>query len=235
MSSGQIVRPTPPPLTLMYVILSPGIYDESSFNFEPVEGEWGYIRHIATDRIIQPYLQFGPYGPGNLLSPDDNTRLVLENKRHAGALFAMDEKNNRIIHKGGKYISPFEGHPLPLEGTQLVLHGDRHDAMKFQFVSPSDANQEVLVYGKPTVSGSWKIINAIINPKAKHVYSLKYTVGKSQTESTTTEFRFSWETSVDVQATFLSASTKMSLSNMVQRTSSTTWKEETTAMREITG
>lgn len=229
-SSGSFIHPylggaNPP--NNRSVVLHKDIHNRMHFDFDVVEGAWGYIRHVSSGKIIHPW--------GGSLSPGNNTQLVLHQDRHSGALFAMDEVNNQIIHKGGKYFHPYGGSHNPSNDTGLVLHGDKHEGMKFVFVSPTNANQKVLVYGKPTVAGSWKIINAVINPKAQHNYSLQYTVGKSKNESSSSEFKFSWEVSAGVQGAFLSASTSTSLSSMVQRASSTTWTEETKATREIKG
>lgn len=57
-----------------------------------------------------------------------------------------------------RFAHPAGGSPGPGNGREVVLDSDKHDAMRFQFVSTNDPNTEMFVYGKPTVPGKWKII-----------------------------------------------------------------------------
>lgn len=230
-SGGKFVHPldgdNPNPRNDCELVIYEGFHNNTIFEFDPVEGEWGYIRHISSGKILHPFR--GQLNPGN------DTHIVLHQDRHAGALFAIDQVNEYIVHKGGKYIHPSGGSPNPGNSTRLVLHGDRHDAMEFVCVSFSDPNKEVMPYGQPKVIGSWKVINAILNPVAEHTQRMEYTVGKSKTESTTSQVEFKWESSASVNVLFMSASASTSLSTMLQKTSSTTWTEETKVSREIKG
>ena len=93
--------------------------------FVPVEGfgHFGYIEHVPSGKIVQPR--------GGSLDPWNNTKLVYRSDRHAGALFAFDEENERIMHRGGKIWQPRGGSPNPGDDTRCVLHSDVHDAAKF--------------------------------------------------------------------------------------------------------
>ena len=60
--------------------------------FVPVEGfgHFGYIEHVARGKIVHP--------KGGSIDPGNDTRLVYHSDRHAGALFAFDEEDERIMH-----------------------------------------------------------------------------------------------------------------------------------------
>ncbi|KAL5012763.1 hypothetical protein ScPMuIL_011314 [Solemya velum] len=105
--------------------------------------------------------------------------------------------------------------------------------MEWLLVSPYNISEEVQLYGKPTVAGEWKIINTVLNPRAEHIYKLEFTVGKSITESTTSSFEFRWETSASASIGFASFSTSASLTAKVEKTSSSTWREEKKVTRQI--
>ncbi|CAC5412589.1 Lectin [Mytilus coruscus] len=208
------------------LVLYDGTHDQTHFTFDVEDDHWGYIRHLASGKVIHPY--------GGWLNPGNNTELVLHQDRHGGALFCIDSANDAIMHKGGKYFHPKGGSHKPGNDTRVCLHQDQHYAMRFECVSPNNTSEEVLVYGAPTLRGKWKIINMVINPVAVHKYTFQYKVGKSKTESTSYSFSFKWETTAGVSAGIVSASASASLSTMFERSSASTWSEETTVTREIT-
>ncbi|XP_072043958.1 galactose-binding lectin-like [Amphiura filiformis] len=207
------------------VVLHPDRHDRMHWTFEPVEGHWGYIKHVTSGKVIHPY--------GGSLTPGNNTKLVLHGDRHYGALFALDAVNDHVIHKGGRFAHPYGGSPNPGNNTQVVLHSDVHDAMRFQFVSTTDSNKEVLVYGSPTMAGKWKIINLVKNPKAEHTAQLTIKVGKSKTETTTSSFQYRWEASGGINIEIFQASVSQSVQFMIEKTTSATWSEETTKTTTI--
>ncbi|CAC5393759.1 Lectin [Mytilus coruscus] len=213
------------------LLLHQDIHDRMHFQFDVQEGHWGYIRHVSSGKIVHP--------DGGNLFPGNDTNLVLHSDHHAGALFALDNVDDYIIHKGGRFVHPDDGSPNPGNDTYVVLHEDKHDAMKFKFVSPDDINQEVLIYGKTSVNGHWEIINTIINPMAEHTYTRSLTVGKSKTESRSSTFAFKWEISsgFSVNTAFGSASASMSASTeyMIKKVSSNTWSEQKTVTNQIKG
>ncbi|VDI44685.1 Hypothetical predicted protein [Mytilus galloprovincialis] len=209
------------------LVLYEGTHDQTHFVFDIEDDHWGYIRHVASGKVIHPY--------GGWLNPGNNTELVLHQDRHGGALFCIDSANDTIMHKGGKFVHSRGGKkPNPGNNTRVCLHEDQHYAMRFECVSPYNTSEEVLVYGKPTLLGKWKIINMIIDPTAEHKHTLQYKVGKSKTESTSYSFEFKWETTAGISYGILNASTTTSLSTMFERSSASTWSEETTVTREIT-
>ncbi|KAH3846805.1 hypothetical protein DPMN_089112 [Dreissena polymorpha] len=106
--------------------------------------------------------------------------------------------------------------------------------MEFGCVSPSNLNQEVLVYGATKLFGKWKIIHMVLNPTAGHLLTLQVKVGKSTTESRKTAFEYSWETSAGVKLDILNLSASQSMKFMMEQTSSQTWSTETTTTSQIT-
>lgn len=213
------------------LVLHQDIHDRMHFQFDVIEGHWGYIRHVSSGKIVHP--------DGGQLFPGDDTNLVLHSGHHSGALFALDNVDDYIIHKGGKFAHPDGGSPNPGNDTDVVLHKDKHDAMKFQFVSPHDINKEVLIYGSTSINGHWRRINTIINPKAAHINKITYTVGKSKTESRRSTFVFKWEVSGGILANTACGSVTGSMSasteQMIKKVSSSTWSEEKTVTNIITG
>ncbi|XP_071133207.1 galactose-binding lectin-like [Mytilus edulis] len=211
------------------LLLHQDIHDRMYFQFDVVEGHWGYIRHVSSGKIVHP--------DGGQLFPGNDTNLVLHSDHHAGALFALNNVDDYIIHKGGRFVHPDGGSPNPGNDTYVVLHEDKHDAMKFQFVSPDDINNEVLIYGKTSVNGHWRIINTIINPIAEHTHTRSYTVGKSKTESRSSTFAFKWEISGGILANTafgsLTASMSASTEYMIKKASSNTWSEEKIVTNQI--
>lgn len=195
------------------------------WTFEKVEDHWGYIKHVSSGKIIHP--------KGGSLTPGNYTKLLLHSDRHYGALFALDAANDHVIHKGGRFAHPDGGEPNPDNGTTVLLHSDVHDAMRFQFVSTSNPNKEVLVYGNPTLMGKWKIINMVCNPLAEHIDTLEVKVGKSTTESKKSSFEYKWEVSDGLDIEVLKLSASSSLRFMIEKSSSTTWSTETKRTREI--
>ncbi|CAG2209190.1 Lectin [Mytilus edulis] len=208
------------------LVLYEGTPDQTHFAFDVEDDHWGYIRHVPSGKVIHPYAGW--------LNPGNNTELVLHQDRHGGALFCIDSANDAIIHKGGKFVHPKWGSHNPGNDTRVCLHEDQHYAMRFECVSPHNTNEEALVYGKPTLLGKWKIINMVKDPAAEHKHTFQYKVGKSKTENTRYSFEFKWEATAGVSAGIASASATSSLSTMFERSSASTWSEETTVTREIT-
>lgn len=207
------------------IVLHSDIHKNMYWTFERVVDHWGYIKHVSSGKIIHPL--------GGRLSPGNDTELVLHSDRQWGALFALDATHDHVIHKGGRYAHPYTGNPNPRNETHVVLHSDVHDAMRFQFVSTSDPSMEVLVYGKPTLVGKWKIINMVRNPLAEHMDTIQVKIGRSETESRKTSFQYSWELSSGFDNELLKFSASQSDKLMMERTSSTTWSTETTRTRQI--
>ncbi|XP_052819462.1 galactose-binding lectin-like [Mya arenaria] len=228
-SSGKFLHPhggKGDPKNQTSIVLHSDIHDRMHWRFRKELDYWGYIEHVASGKCIHP--------KGGSLTPGNNNSLVLHSDRHYGALFALDSRNDHIIHKGGRYAHPKGGRPEPGNNTNVVLHSEIHDAMRFQFVSPKDPSKEILVYGSPNVIGKWEIINAVINPKAEHKSTISVKIGKSKTESTTSTFEYKWESSFGVAIKAITASVSQSVRFMIEKTSSETWTEEKTRTKEIT-
>ena len=187
----------------------------------PEAGHFGYIEHVPSKKIIHPL--------GGSLFPENGTDVVYHHGHHAGCLFAFDEENERIIHRSGKIWHPKGGSPCPVDGTRVCLHEGRHDAARFYFVDTS--MKRVSPYPSPNLSGDWKIVHAILNPKAKHTYTYKYTVGKSTTKTTTEHH--AWGLSLGISKGMFSASA--TYSGFVELSGSETWSEakEITSQIEV--
>ncbi|WAR15025.1 hypothetical protein MAR_005130 [Mya arenaria] len=113
-------------------------------------------------------------------SVSQSVRLMIE--KTSSETWTEEKKENKGDHR---YAHPDGGRPEPGNDTKVVLHFDIHNAMRYQV--------EILVYGSPNVIGKWEIINAVINPKAKHKSTISVKIGKSKTESTTLTFEYKWE------------------------------------------
>ena len=186
----------------------------------PDAGHFGYIEHVSSGKVVHP--------SGGSLKPGNNTQLVYHSGRHAGALFAFDDENERIIHRDGKIWHPKGGSPNPGNDTVVVLHEGRHDGARFYFVDTS--MNRVSPYPYPNLSGDWKIVNAIIDPLATHTFRYTVKIGQSTTKTVTEQH--AWSISAEVSKGFFSASA--TYSGYVEKSSSETWSEETEETREIT-
>ena len=182
--------------------------------FVPVEGfgHFGYIEHVPSGKIVHPR--------GGSLDPWNNTKLVYRSDRHAGALFAFDEENERIMHRGGKIWQPRGGSPNPGDDTRCVLHSDVHDAAKFYFGKLDGT--PISPYPTPKLCGTWKMIKAVINPAASHEFQQRYKVGKSFSSSKTQ--RHAWNVFVGFAREVFSANA--AYSGFVEISSAKTWSME---------
>ena len=116
---------------------------------------------MSSGKIVHPH--------GGHLNPGNGTTLVYHSDRHAAALFAFDEDDERIMHRDGKIWHPHGGSPNPSNGTACVLHSDVHDAAKFYFGNLDGT--EISPYPNPNLSGTWEVIKAFIAPKASHTFT----------------------------------------------------------------
>lgn len=195
------------------------------FEFDIVDGVWGYLRHVLSGKVVQP--------SGGQVDPDNDVGLVLDSDRNPGALFALDDVNHYIIHKGGKFAHPAGGSHSPCNNCHVVLHEHIHGAMKWLFVSPGNTSQDVSVYGKPIIGGEWRVINTVLNPVTRHTLNKKFKVGKAKIESRTSPVQFKWE--VEAPREFLRLSPTLSFTAKVGDASSSTWADETNVSKEIRG
>ena len=182
--------------------------------FVPVEGfgHFGYIEHVSSGKIVHPH--------GGSLTPGNDTRLVYHSDRHAAALFAFDEEDERIMHRDGKIWHPLGGSPNPGNDTRCVLHSDVHDAAKFYFGNLDGT--ELSPYPNANLSGTWEVVKAFINPLASHTFTQTYKVGKTLRQSSTE--RHGWSISVGVAKGIFSASAEYS--GFVEKTNESTWSSE---------
>lgn len=210
-----------------YLVLEDTQHERMYFTFDVIEGVWGYIRHMASGKIFNPYYE--------TLHPSNNSKVVLHSDRHAAALFSIDQVNDLIIHRGGQRLNTKGANPNPQANTCVRLWDTDNDAGKWLFVSPTDPDNEVLVYGSPTLSGYWNIINMILNPLAEHSNTVQVKHGKSNTTSSGSTFQFDWEIDAKASLLFDSVSTDTTLSYMVENTTSLTWSKETSVSKKIKG
>ncbi|CAL4217339.1 unnamed protein product [Meganyctiphanes norvegica] len=117
------------------IVFCDEIQIDCKFTFEPVDGAWGYLKHVDSGKYIQPY--------GGNEKPENFTKLVIHEEASPASLFAIDQINNWLIHKDRKYVHPFSCRHTPEENTPLALHDEVHDNMTFVIVSPDDTNQQV--------------------------------------------------------------------------------------------
>jgi len=111
------------------------------FSFIPVDREWGYLKHMASGKIVRPL------GGGE--NPDNFTPLVVHEKACPGALFAIDQINDCFVHKSGKYVHPqsLMDKPFSEAETGLILHHEKRRYIQFQIVSPYNTDQEFFLNG----------------------------------------------------------------------------------------
>lgn len=170
-------------------------YTHTRYRFEPVEGIWGYIREVKSNKVWQP-LSGGTY------SRSEGRHLVLWPTEARWALFAIDQVNNRIIHRDGQYVEYDDGYaPYPPNGDPVELSYNIHQGMNWAFLNPKNISEVIYPYGYPTVIGEWEMIFAVEKPLAKQTWEYVYKLGKSSSRSTSSSssyeytegFEFTWE------------------------------------------
>jgi len=111
------------------------------FSFIPVDREWGYLKHMASGKIVRPL--------GGSENPDNFTPLVVHEKACPGALFAIDQINDCFVHKSGKFVHPqsLMDKPSSEAETGLILHHEKRRYIQFQIVSPYNTEQEFFLNG----------------------------------------------------------------------------------------
>ncbi|CAL4075524.1 unnamed protein product [Meganyctiphanes norvegica] len=111
------------------------------FSFIPVDREWGYLKHMASGKIVRPL--------GGSENPDDFTPLVVHEKACPGALFAIDQINDCFVHKSGKFVHPqsLMDKPTSESETGLILHHEKRRYIQFQIVSSYNTDQELFLNG----------------------------------------------------------------------------------------
>ena len=143
------------------------------------------------------------------------------------------------VHISGLKVHPQGGRAGPDDGTVCTLNPEEHVAMTWTFEDLHDQSREVSIYGKPILTGEWKIVNEILNPIATHEVTFTIKKGKSKTESSSHSFQFKFETSFEAKAEFMGSGASNSMSTSFQRdvqnSSSETWSDETTVTRKIHG
>ena len=204
---------------------------DMQFRFISEENGWGYLQHVISQKYIHP--------ENDPLQPYPGSYLVINSNKNAACLFAIDQRNDWIVHKGGLPVHAQYDSPDPYAGTYIVLDQSKNDAMKWKLVDQVRSTTEVSIYGKAEAWGEWKILNAILNPEAEHVTQFEYKLGKSKTRSSTTEIAFGFElgmeTGFNIGFVEANVSMKASFSSRFEQASSNTWSEETTKTRIITG
>ncbi len=218
--SSKFVHPnsgTNPPNKDPLVVWNGGVGEnkiQHQFVAVPGEGHFGYIEHMQTKRIVHP--------ESGLNAPNNGTKVVYHSDRHVGALFMYDSVRKLFVHKGGKNWHPNSGQIYPNDGTEVVLWDGEHEGAQFE---PVDSSSGLIdIYPTPTISGSWKMINAVIDPIAEHTKTISYTVGKSISSSTTTEH--SWSVSAGISKKWFEGSSEYS--GYVEQSSEETWEESIT-------
>ena len=184
--------------------------------FVPVHGEghFGYIEHMQTRRIVHP--------ENGRSRPKNDTKLVFHEDRHVGALFMYDSIRKVLVHKSGKNWRSNSGKEYPNDDTLIVLCDREQEGARFE---PVNSSLDVIdFYPTPTLGGSWKIINAVIDPKAERTTTVSYTVGKSNTKSASTQH--AWSVSAGISIKWFEASDKYS--GHVAHTQETIWQESKT-------
>ena len=190
--------------------------------FEPVDGQghFGYIKHVPSGKYVHPY--------GGDINPGNDTYLVYHSGKHSACLFGFNETDNRIVHKGSKRIwHPKGGKSNPGNNTACVLHSDEHDAATF--IMTDSKGNEISPYPPVTLSGTYQLLQAVVDAKADHIYEITHEVGKVQTETSTE--KHAWKVSAKVSKGLFSASAEYS--GFVQKSNAQTWSSKTTVKRTI--
>ena len=189
--------------------------DVCQFKFVKVKGagHFGYIQHVKSKLVVLP-------ATTDTLEATDNSGLIIQKHKHAGALFGFDEDGMFILHRSGKIWCAKGGNPNPTSEESVVLSLNRDDAAKFYF---GDENKNpISPYPTPDHSGDWNLLRAFITPQADHTYNQTYKIGRSKTETDMSQH--AWSVSAGFAMGLFSADGDYR--GAVEETSSETWSEE---------
>lgn len=142
--SGKFIHPKcgncyPPNGNRLVIWSSDSMEFKLKVRFIPIEGEgqYGYIEHCASRKLVHPVT--------GLATIKNGTELVYHSDRHVGCLFKFDEENKTIQHRGGKFWHPKSGFDYPDQGTCVVLWDGVHKNTHFIFVDGSNNQISPLV------------------------------------------------------------------------------------------
>lgn len=108
------------------LVLHDGTHDKMYFNFERQDGDWGYIIHTSSGKVVAPVT-------GDV-KPEDNTELVITSKRSEAAFFFLDPELGTIMHQGAKYLALLDGADEPENNHSVVLNHDDEDGVDFKMI-----------------------------------------------------------------------------------------------------
>ena len=216
-TSNKVVRPKSGDKPTHYeqvVVHSNGLGDSRfQFQFVPREGEghYGYLKELGTGFFV--HLRIG-YDPPT----SNDTQLMYYNRRHPNALFYYDEEADLIHHKySDEYWHPKGGKPNPGDNTDCVIYRGYHDNNRFRFVDKD--RKKIPFYPPPTLEGHWVILNANLDARADHEFSITYEVGQERTVTETVGRGFT----LKGEAAKSDFEASAEFRKYVERTDSTTW------------
>lgn len=108
------------------LVLHDGSHDKMYFTFERVDGDWGYVIHKSSGKVVVP-LSGG-------VKPEDNIELVISSSKSEAAFFFLDPELGTIMHQGGKYLGLLDGAEEPENDHGVVLHDDDEDGADFKII-----------------------------------------------------------------------------------------------------
>jgi len=108
------------------LVLHDDTHDKMYFSFERVDGDWGYVVHTSSGKVVKPVT--------DSVKPEDNVELVINSNKSEAAFFYYDQELGTLMHQGGQYLALLDGPEEPENNHSVVLHFDEEDGSDFKII-----------------------------------------------------------------------------------------------------
>lgn len=108
------------------LVLHDDTHDKMYFSFEKVDGDWGYVIHTSSGKVVKPI--------SDNAKPEENVELVISSSKSEAAFFYLDQDLGTIMHQGGMYLSLLDKAENPENNHSVVLNFDEEDGADFKII-----------------------------------------------------------------------------------------------------
>lgn len=195
------------------LVLYPGCHEQASFYIEYADdGTWGYL--VSTQH---PHLVVHPNGSSP--SAGNDAELSYWPGKLMGSQFRINQKDNTIQHRSGRYWHPRGGSGMPGNDTGIVLYDGFNMNTLFKAV---DKNGKTVKIELPvTTSTRWSLIYQDINNTSnKTTGSYTVTIGRVESSSSTKEHETTGSVSMETSMFGIDGSVSAEIRNLYSRTKS---------------
>ena len=195
------------------LVLYPGCHKDASFYIEYADdGKWGYL--VSTQ---YPHLVVHPNGSSP--SAGNDAELSYWPEKILGSQFRIDQHNNTIQHRSGRYWHPRGGSAMPGNDTGIVLYDGHNLNTMFKAV---DSNKKTIKIELPvTTTTRWNLIYQDMNSTtSKTTGSYTVTMGQMESNSSTHEKETTAAASMESSMFGVGASVSVEMRSLYSKTKS---------------